>query len=175
MTGVRTLSIALVDFDEKEARQITALFSRSQHWQQPWQVVTDAEAAHIVLLPADSPAELERWQYWARRLSCIRLIAYAKQAPATARWHLTRHCDNLPLSLFEFATLLRNIATAFYAGELENSQPLPAGDDNVPELPVTPARIVDISPKLIPEEKIMIYNSSIRKNVLQFFKKLFGN
>lgn len=52
------ISIALIGFDGQEELEMRALFSRSEHWQQPWRVVSRGEAAQIVLLPADSPEEL---------------------------------------------------------------------------------------------------------------------
>lgn len=113
------ISIALIGFDGQEELEMRALFSRSEHWQQPWRVVSRGEAAQIVLLPADSPEELAVWHRWSREPPCVRLIAYAQHPPKNVRWHLIRkHGDNHP-SLLEFAGVLKQIATLLETNQID--------------------------------------------------------
>jgi hypothetical protein len=132
VSGKPPISIALVGFDGQEEREMRALFSHSEHWQQPWRVVAEGDAAQIVLLPADSPEELARWRRWSRELPLSRLIAYAEQAPANARWHLIRKSGDARPSLLEFASLLKQIAQLLEANELDAEERQVPEEDEAP-------------------------------------------
>jgi hypothetical protein len=160
------ISIALIGFDGQEELEMRALFSRSEHWQQPWRVVSQGEAAQIVLLPADSPEELARWHHWSRELPCARLIAYAQHPPENALWHLVRKHDGNRPSLLEFAGVLKQIAALLETNQInlegrrnfEESPPLAEGSDEL---------ITGIeNPSSHREEKK-------HRNLLSFFKSLF--
>lgn len=166
MSDKAPISIALIGFDGQEEFEMRALFSRSEHWQQPWRVVSQGEAAQIVLLPADSAEELAIWHRWSRELPCARLIAYSRHPPENARWHLVRKHDDSRPSLLEFAGVLKQITALLETNQI-NLEDRRHFEESPPLAEVSDELIMDIeNPSSHREEKK-------HRDFLSFFKSLF--
>lgn len=105
-----------------EATVLNNLFSHANRWQQPWQVVPDADMADLLLVTANSSEELAGWHSDTGGFTQDRLICYSQQRPQEARWHLRRPPQGQTPSPLEFTILLKEISQA-----LALATPAPTG------------------------------------------------
>ncbi|GAB6140166.1 hypothetical protein JCM14076_08950 [Methylosoma difficile] len=113
------IKVALIGFkDEAELAKVTALFTHASRWQQPWVVIPHSKAADLLLIAAETPAEVLQLQRLHKGFSKDRLIAYSESVIADARWHLQRQSDQT-VSPLAFSLLIKEISHAW--DDIKNS------------------------------------------------------
>ena len=109
----RPIKVSMLGFDDaQELTRLASLFNHAQRWQQPWQIVEEAEAAEFLLMATDDAQSLPDWKAYIDQFGLQRLIVYSKQPSDFARWHLHRPASGQMPSPLEFTILLKEIGRA---------------------------------------------------------------
>jgi len=117
MNHTQSIRLAFYGFENKEElAQLSTLFSRAKHWEQPWQIVDELHHADFLLQRHDNNNRL--YQHFPKS----RIIAYTSSSCPEAKWRLTRPTNNQKPSPLAFMKLLKE-AGQYYQQSSAASRP----------------------------------------------------